>query len=120
MVRTIRKDDPELVRTLLALRHAAIEHKAAVWGAVAERLARPRHQVDPVNLAHLERLGVTGTIVVPGKVLAQGELTNPVTIAAFRFSEAARAKIHAAGGQTLSISELLKSKPDGTGVRLYA
>jgi large subunit ribosomal protein L18e len=120
MARTIRKDDPELVRTLLALRHAAREHQAPVWGAVAERLARPRHQVRPVNLAHLERLGLQGTVVVPGKVLAKGELTNPLTVAAFHFSEAARAKILAVGGHTLSIAELLKSKPNGAGVRLYA
>jgi large subunit ribosomal protein L18e len=120
MLRTIRKEDPELVRTLISLRRAARDHKAPVWGAVAEHLSRPRHQVHPVNLGHLNRLEAKGTIVVPGKVLAKGDLEGALTIAAFHFSEAARSKIHAAGGHAISIQELLKSKPDGAGVRIYA
>jgi large subunit ribosomal protein L18e len=120
MLRTIRKEDPELVRTLIALRKAARDHKAPVWGAVAEHLARPRHQVKPVNVGHLDHLAAKGTIVVPGKLLAKGEIKEPLTVAAFHFSEAARAKIHAVGGHAISIQELLKSKPDGSGVRVYA
>ncbi len=121
MLRTIRKDDPELVHTLLALRRAARDHQAPLWGAVAEKLARPRHQARPVNVGHLARLVTAkSTVVVPGRLLAQGEIHEPLTVAAFHFSEAARAKIHAAGGTTLSIPELVKSHPNGSGVRLYA
>jgi large subunit ribosomal protein L18e len=106
---------------LITLRKAAKEHDAPVWGAVAERLARSRHQVDPINVGHLERLVPEGaTVVVPGKLLAHGRLTHPITVAAYRFSGPARAKIAAAGGHSLTISELLKSKPNGSGVRLYA
>jgi large subunit ribosomal protein L18e len=120
MLRTILKEDPELVQTLIALRRAARDHKAPVWRAVAEDLSRPRHQVNPVNVGHLERLTeAKATVVVPGKVLAQGELTHPLTVAAFHFSSAARTKIHAAGGTALTISELIKAKPDGAGVRVY-
>jgi large subunit ribosomal protein L18e len=121
MLRTIRKDDPELVRTLIALRRAAREHKAPVWGTVAERLVRPRHQSRPVNVGHLARLAPAhATVVVPGKLLAQGEISEPLTVAAFHFSASARAKIHAAGGTAITIAELLKAKPDGSGVRIYA
>jgi large subunit ribosomal protein L18e len=121
MLRTIRKDDPELVRILIALRRAARDHKAPLWGAVAERLARPRHQVRPVNVGHLARVvPARTTVVVPGRLLAQGEISEPITVAAYHFSEGARAKIRAAGGTSITIHELLKSKPDGAGVRLYA
>jgi large subunit ribosomal protein L18e len=121
MLRTIRKEDPELVHTLVALRRAARDHHAPLWAAVAQRLARPRHQVDPVNVGHLARLAeAKETVVVPGKVLAAGEIRTPITVAAYHFSTAARAKIVAAGGTVMSISDLLKSHPDGAGVHLYA
>ncbi len=121
MLRTIAKENPELRRTLIDLRKAAREHRAPLWAAVAERLARPRHQVDPVNVGHLERLAeAKATVVVPGKLLADGRLTKPLTVAAFHASVAARQKVHAAGGTVVSIHELLKSHPDGTGVRILA
>ncbi len=121
MLRTIRKENPELHRMLIELRRAARSHEAPIWGAVAEKLARPRHAVTPVNVGHLDRLADEGeTLVVPGKLLADGTLSKPLTVAAFQYSREARAKIHGAGGTALTIEELLKAKPDGTGVRLFA
>lgn len=120
MLRTIRKENPELRHLLVALRKAAKAHDAPVWGEVARYLARGRHQGTPVNVGHLERLaGASETLVVPGKLLAEGELTKPVTVAAFQFSAAAKAKVRSAGGTALSIAEALKAKPDGAGVRLF-
>ena len=121
MLRTIRKENPELVRTLLELRRAASSKKVALWGDLAEELARARHQRNPVNVGHLERLTTEGeTVVIPGKLLAQGRLSKKLTVAAFHYSEEARAKIHSAGGTALTIDELLKARPDGSGVRLLA
>ncbi|HEV8050799.1 MAG TPA: 50S ribosomal protein L18e [Thermoplasmata archaeon] len=121
MLRTIRKENAELARVLIELRKAAKAHEAPVWYAVAEKLARPRRKAKPVNVGHLERLAdAKETLVVPGKVLAHGSLTKPLTVAAFHYSEDARTKIHAAGGKALSIGELLKAQPKGTGVRLFA
>ncbi|HKV90396.1 MAG TPA: 50S ribosomal protein L18e, partial [Thermoplasmata archaeon] len=120
-LRTIRKDNSELAHVLVALRKAGKSHAAPLWFAVAEKLARPRRQSKPVNVGHLERLArPKETVVVPGKLLAHGSITKPLTVAAFHYSEDARAKIHAAGGTALSIADLLKAKPDGTGVRLLA
>ena len=121
MLRTIRKGNPELRHALIELRRAAKAHDAPVWADVAVKLARPRHQSDPVNVGHLERLtAANDTVVVPGKLLAFGRLSKPLTVAAFHYSEAARAKIHAAGGTALQLHELLKAKPDGSGVRIVA
>jgi large subunit ribosomal protein L18e len=121
MLRIIRKGDPELARMLIALRKAARLHHAPVWGTVAEQLARPRHQITPVNVGHLARLvTASSTVVVPGKVLAKGDIETPLTVAAYHFSEAARSKISAAGGHAMTIAELLKSHPDGSGVRIFA
>ena len=121
MLRTIRKENPELVRTLLELKRAARAHDAPIWADVAEHLARARHQRTPVNVGHLDRLVTADeTVVVPGKLLAEGSLHKKLTVAAFHYSAEARLKIHHAGGTALTIPELLKAKPDGTGVRLLA
>jgi len=120
MLRTISKENPELRHLLIHLRRAAKAHEAPIWGAVARRLARSRHQTTPVNVGHLQRLvEPSATVVIPGKLLADGLLSKPLTVAAFQFSAAARTKIHAAGGKALTIEELLKAKPNGTGVRLF-
>jgi large subunit ribosomal protein L18e len=121
MLRIIRKKNPELHQLMVALRKASQTHDAPVWGEVARRLGRSRHQVYPLNVEQVERLAKpTDVIVVPGKLLAEGRLTKPVTVAAFRFSESAKTKIHSAGGTAVSIDELLKALPKGTGVRLLA
>lgn len=121
MLRTIRKENPELAHVLIELRRAAKAHEAPVWAALAEKLARPRHQVTPVNVGHLDRVtDANETVVVPGKLLADGDLTKPVTVAAFHYSAQAKGKIHHAGGKALTIPELLKAHPDGSGVRLLA
>ena len=121
MLRTIRKENPELVRTLVELRQASKAHDAPIWGDLAEKLARARHQVRPVNVGHLDRLVQSdATVVVPGKLLADGSLSKPLTVAAFHYSAGAKAKIHKAGGKALTIHELLKAHPDGAGVRLFA
>ena len=117
----IRKENPELVRVIIELKKAAKVHRAPVWRAAADHLTRPRHQVYPLNVGHLERLAeAKETILVPGKLLAAGNLTKPLTIGAVAYSSEARSKVQAAGGTTLTISELLKNYPDGKGVRLLA
>jgi large subunit ribosomal protein L18e len=117
----IRKKNPQLARVIIELERAAKAHKAPVWRAAADRLARSRHQVFPLNVAHLERLAEPKqTILVPGKLLGEGSLTKPLTIGAISYSSEARSKVQAAGGTTLTILELLKTHADGKGVRLLA
>lgn len=119
MLRTIRKKDPDLRSVLIQLRKAASAHDAPIWAAVAERLARPRQQSYAVNVSRLERVAKPSeTVVVPGKLLATGKLRKPLTVAAYRFSEGAREKVHAAGGRTLTLPELLHAHGEGTGVRI--
>ncbi len=121
MPQSIRKDNPELVRLIVELRRAARAHQAPIWGAVADRLERARHQTTPVNVGHLDRLATEDeTLVVPGKLLAEGRLSKKVTVAAFSYSAQARAKVRAAGGSALTVHDLVKAKPDGAGVRLFA
>jgi len=117
----IPKENSELVRLIVELRRAARSHKAPIWATVADRLERPRHRVVPVNVGHLERLArADETILVPGKLLAEGKLSKKLTVAAFAYSKDARTKVHAAGGVAISVHDLLRTRPDGAGVRLFA
>jgi large subunit ribosomal protein L18e len=119
MARSHVKGNPELARAIRELRHAARTHDAPVWNSVADGLARSRHPSRPVSVGRLERIAeAEETIVVPGKVLADGALSKRLTVAAFAYSAEARSKIRAAGGVALSLHDMLKAKPNGAGVRL--
>ncbi len=113
------KTNPVLQRVVRELREVSRENGAAIWRDVADRLERSRKNWSEVNLSRLSRFASKGEqIVVPGVVLATGELTTPVTVAAFRASAAARKKIEAAGGRTVSLLELAVQNPKGSGVRI--
>ncbi|GMV84354.1 MAG: 50S ribosomal protein L15 [Dehalococcoidia bacterium] len=76
-----------------------------------------RVEFQPVNVSVFERFAAGATITPetlreagilkhlrePVKVLGQGELSKKLTISAHRFSEAAKAKIEAAGGTAVVI-----------------
>jgi large subunit ribosomal protein L18e len=101
------------------LRKRYFESKTAIWLAIAEKLAKPRRDRIEVNLAQIDRnTGKDETVIVPGVVLASGELSKPVKIAAWKFSGSAEKKIKSAKGKSLTIEELIKENPKGTGVRI--
>ena len=101
------------------MRDLARESGAPIWRDVADRLERSRKNWSEVNLSRLSRYAAKGEqIVVPGVVLATGEMTTAVTVAAFRASEAARKKIEAAGGRSVDLLELAVQNPKGSGVRI--
>lgn len=113
------KTNPHLNRVVEELRAVSRETGAAVWRDVAERLERSRKDRYEVNVSRLARYASEGEqLVVPGVLLATGEISVPVTVAAFRASEAARRKVEAAGGKAVSLLELAVQNPKGRGVRI--
>ena len=113
------KTNPHLQRVVRELREVSRDSGAAIWRDVADRLERSRKNWSEVNLSRLSRYASKGEqIVVPGVVLATGEITMAVTVAAFRASSAARKKIEAAGGHAVSLLELAVQNPKGSGVRI--
>jgi large subunit ribosomal protein L18e len=113
------KSNPALVALIHDLKKRAQQHDAPVWKVVAQRLAGPTREQAAVNLSTLERhLAKSEVAVVPGKVLAAGTLTKPVTVAAYAFSEGARSKVTKAGGQCLTLAELAQKNPSGSKVRI--
>lgn len=113
------KTNPVLVDLIGRLKKTGWDQEAPIWRDIALRLEKPTKRRVEVNLSRLERsLNDGETALVPGKLLAAGELTKRVDVAAYAFSESARAKVQAAGGKCLSIEELAKANPKGTKVRI--
>jgi large subunit ribosomal protein L18e len=118
-MRKFKSTNPELIAVVRFLRKKAKENGAPVWSHVAERLASSRRSRVTVNLSRLNRYTkAEESVVVPGKVLAAGNLEHSIFVAAFSFSDRARVKISKAQGKCLSILELLQSNPKGSNVRI--
>ena len=108
-----RKTNPELVQTII------LAKKNPAWKEVAEILSGPRRKNNVFNLEGIEKEAKVGeTIVIPGKVLSQGEITKKIKIAALSFSEKSMEKLLKSGSQVLSIAEEIKSNPSAKGVKI--
>ncbi|MHA1797904.1 MAG: 50S ribosomal protein L18e [Candidatus Helarchaeota archaeon] len=104
-------------------KHKLIERlwvtKRRVWRAVARKLDKPKKDSIKVNIFKLNKLTKPKeVIVVPGKVLGDGELDHQITIAAFSFSEKARIKLLEKKVKIQSIEELFESNPKGANVKI--
>ncbi len=72
-----------------------------------------------MNLSKINRYAKEGeSIIVPGKVLAAGEISKGTNIAAVSFSETARKKIVDGKGKVMTILDLVKENPKGSNVRI--
>ncbi|MBC7108070.1 MAG: 50S ribosomal protein L18e [Methanomassiliicoccales archaeon] len=113
------KTNPNLVLLIESLKRESRERGVEIWRDIARRLEKPRRNWAEVNLSRLERYSEDGAVVVvPGKVLGAGNLSKKLTVAAFKFSSSARKKIEDAGGKSMTIEQLVKEMPDGSGIRI--
>lgn len=111
--------NPYLKQLVEDLKSKYYKNKTEIWLAVAEKLENPRRKKVEVNLSDIERNTNKGeTVIVPGVVLSSGELTKPITIAAWRFSSVAKEKIKKSKGKVLTIEELVKENPKGTDIKI--
>jgi large subunit ribosomal protein L18e len=104
-----------LIRLINSLR----KHKKGIWKRLAADLEKPTRIRREVNLTRINRNSNDGEIIaVPGKVLADGILEKKIEVAAYKFSEAAKAKIEKSGSKIITIEQLLKKHPGGKGVKI--
>ncbi len=114
-----RTTNPELANLRQVLRKKSRENQAKIWGDLARRLCASRRRRTSVNVSCINRYAKQReTVVVPGKVLGAGKIDHSVRVAAFAFSDQARFKILKAKGKCLSIPDLVKKNPKGTGVKI--
>jgi large subunit ribosomal protein L18e len=117
MVRT-GPQNPLLQGLIQELKKKANEHDSNLWRRLAFDLERPTRERRVVNLYRINRYAEANeTVVIPGKVLAVGELDHPVTVAAFTFSGSAQEKINKLG-KAISINKLLQENPKGKKIRI--
>lgn len=110
--------NPELKTLIQELKDKSREHDVNIWRRIAEDLERSTRQRRIVNIYKINKYTEKDeTVVVPGKVLAVGELDHNVVVAAFKFSGSAADKINKVG-KALTIDQLLKESPKGKGIRI--
>jgi len=119
IMRRLKKTNENLLNLIDLLKTESWKNKAPIWRDVAERLEKPNKLLAEVNISHVKKYAKKNeTIVVPGKLLGAGYIEIPVTLGVFQSSENAREKILNAGGKVLTIQELFKKNPKGTGIRI--
>jgi large subunit ribosomal protein L18e len=107
----VRDKNEPLADLIRKLEEKSRHENVPLWGALAEKLNRPRRKAYEVNLYNLEKYApAKGMVVVPGYVLGAGIIKKPVTVAALKFSKGAEEKIEKAGGKTMGIEKLLEEK----------
>ena len=119
MVKKIIKTNPNLIELINKLNKKSKTENAAIWKDVANRLGRSNRRTAEVNLSDIARYAnADETVLVPGKVLSNGDLTEKVNVAAFKFSQKAQEKIESAGGECVSIDDIMESNPKGSNIRM--
>jgi large subunit ribosomal protein L18e len=108
-----KKTNTELVKTIINAK------KNKAWLKVAEIISSSRRNRIDMNLEEIDKKTKEGEkIIIPGKVLSQGELTKKLKITALNFSEKAKEKILKAKCELNYISEEVKSNPDAKGIKI--
>ena len=116
MPRTYRFLNPDRIKLIQELKRLSKGGKVKIWEKVASELGKKEINLGKVNKFTKEN----DKVVVPGKVLASGELKHKVKIAAFKLSSEAEKKIKNSGGEVLTIRELTKENPTGSGVKILS
>ena len=89
------------------------------WFRIAEIISGPRRKRMNLNLDEIDNIANDGeTIVVPGKVLSQGELNKKIKIVALNFSKNAKEKLSRSKKDFATIEEEIKKNPDAKGIRI--
>lgn len=118
----MKRTGPTNTKTLeliAALQRLGAEQQATIWKHVAQELAKSTRARREVNLLTLSRYTKENDVVlIPGKLLGNGELSHKLTVAAFTASQNAREKIKQSGSKYMLISELMQKKPDGSGIHI--
>ena len=108
-----RKTNDELVDTII------VAKKKEKWLEIAGILSSPRRESINLNLSQIDNLTKEGdTVIIPGKVLSQGEISKKIKIVAYRFSGKTKEKLLKSKIQTSSIMEEIKSNPEAKGIRI--
>jgi len=118
MIKRAKQNYP-LQKLIMELKKKSIDEKSAIWKRVAIDLEKPSRQRRIINLSRIDAFCKDNeTIIVPGKVLADGDLNKKVNIAAFSFSKSAKDKILQSKCSLMTIEELMKKGMKSSELRI--
>ena len=101
-----KKTNPSLKALIILLK----KQKTPFWLTIAKELSKPKRKQIKVNLFKINKIAKPkDTLIIPGKVLSQGNLDKQIKIAAFSFSLNAIKKIKIAGCKIIKIEDLVKN-----------
>ncbi|MBU3907117.1 MAG: 50S ribosomal protein L18e [Nanoarchaeota archaeon] len=108
-----KKLNRELFETII------IAKKNDAWLKVASLLSSPKSRRIIVNLSEIEKQTKEGdTVVIPGKILSQGDITKKIRVAALGFSESAREKLLKTKSEVVTLMEEIKKNPKANGIKI--
>ncbi len=110
---TQRKKNPELVKTIIAAK------KNDKWLKIAGMLSGPRRKRTDLNLKEIDKKAKKEEIIiVPGKILSQGEINKKIKIVALNFSDKAKEKLKESKINFTTIINEIKENPEAKGIRI--
>lgn len=102
-----------LVETIIATK------KNKNWSKIAEILSSPRKNKININLEKIDKETKQGDVVViPGKVLSQGDINKKIKVVALNFSEKAKDKLLKSKCEVSTILEEIKKNPEAKEIRI--
>ena len=108
-----KKNNSELVETLMNAK------KKDKWLEVAGIISGPRRKRIDLNLNEINnQTKDKEKVIVPGKVLSQGEINKKIKIVALSFSEKAKEKLKKSGCEFSSILTEIKLNPSAEGIKI--
>lgn len=108
-----RKLNPEIVTTILNAK------KNDRWQEVASILTRPRRKKIVLNLDEIDKMTKDGEkVIIPGKVLGEGELKKKIKVIALSFSHSAIEKLNKNKIEFLTIKEEIKNNPEAKNLKV--
>ena len=113
------KTNTQLNELVSELKKQAVEKKSRLWKRIAADLEGSTRSRKAINISKINILTKENDIVVvPGKVLGNGEMDHKIKIAALNFSGQAADKIKRSNSEIYSLQDLMKANPKGKNVRI--
>ena len=107
-----RKSNPKTVQLVNFLRK-----QSPFWYKVSEYLVKPKRNAISVNLEKINKIAKQNSVVlVPGKVLSDGEMTKSIIISALSFSQSAKQKL--SKSKIVSLETLAKENKKGDNISI--
>jgi large subunit ribosomal protein L18e len=109
----------DLDSALAAAKAAARASKKPIYRRAVKMLSKKTSQLVEVNVGKLDTISAEGgVLLVPGKVLGEGEVSKELHVGAVAFTGSAAQKISSAGGEALLIKDFVAKYGEGKGVFL--